>query len=245
MRRFFVAPEQIKEDLIIITGSDAHHLSRVVRVKESDEVLVFDGTGLEYTVTIEKVELDRVLGRVIAVNSSVKDPMFKVTLVQGIPKGDKMDLIIQKTTELGVVKIVPVLTERTVVKLEDSKKIKRQERWQRIAQEASKQCRRSTVPEIAPIQNLKEYLEGLNEGERGIVFWEEEHSRGIKNILKKQQGDSLMVFVGPEGGFSPEEVDRIKKKGILSVTLGQRILRTETAGLVALALIQYELGDLG
>ena len=132
-----------------------------------------------------------------------------------------------------------------MVKLEDSKKAKRQERWQKIAREASKQCRRSTVPEIAPIQNLKEYLEGLNEGERGIVLWEEEHSRGIKNILKKQQGDSLMVFVGPEGGFSPEEVDRIKKKGILSVTLGQRILRTETAGLVALALIQYELGDLG
>lgn len=245
MRRFFVNPEQINEREIIITGSDAHHLARVVRLKEGDKVLAFDGTGIEYTVSIEKMELDRILGRIIAVSSSSKDPIFKITLVQGVPKGDKMDLIIQKTTELGVFKIVPVLTERTVVKLEDSKKVKRLERWQKIAQEASKQCQRATVPEVAPIQSLKQYLDGLDAQEKGLILWEEEHSKGIKEFLKQQQGDSLVVFVGPEGGFSAEEVIMMRDKGMVSVTLGRRILRTETAGLVALAVIQYEQGDLG
>ena len=133
-----------------------------------------------------------------------------------------------------------------MVKLEESKKAKRQERWQKIAQEASKQCKRATVPKISEIISLSQYLAQPTDIREGLVLWEEENSQGLKTYLKKQYGkDKLTVFIGPEGGFSPGEIKAMEQNGIRSVTLGQRILRTETAGLAAIAIILYELGDLG
>lgn len=239
-------PQRIRENTVHISGSDAHHLARVMRLKKGDEIIVFDGSAKEYHVVIEEIQEVEVLGKIIGVSASTKEAPIAVTLVQGIPKGDKMELIIQKATELGVHNIVPVLTERTVVKLEESKKAKRQERWQKIAQEASKQCKRATVPKISEIISLSQYLAQPTDIREGLVLWEEENSQGLKTYLKKQYGkDKLTVFIGPEGGFSPGEIKAMEQNGIRSVTLGQRILRTETAGLAAIAIILYELGDLG
>ena len=157
-----------------------------------------------------------------------------------------MELIIQKCTEVGIAKIIPVLTERTVVKLDDGKKGKRHERWQKIAQEASKQCRRATVPQIGEICTWEEYLTKVSNNEPVLVLWENETARGIKSYLQENNGlNKLTIVIGPEGGLAQQEVDKLLAIGAQTVSLGPRILRTETAGLAALVMVLYELGDLG
>ncbi|MDK2822670.1 MAG: rRNA (uracil1498-N3)-methyltransferase [Clostridia bacterium] len=246
MRRFFVSPQGIEGEKVYITGSEAHHLVEVLRLKEGDQVIIIDGTGLEYEVRINTITEGIVKGDIKGVTSSTRDTSVKVTLVQGIPKGDKMELIIQKCTELGVTKIIPILTERTVVKLDNDKKKKRQERWQKIAQEASKQCKRATVPEVTEIIKWEQYLNSIDDGEEIIVLWEDELTRGLKSYLQvKKKLGSLSLVIGPEGGFSPSEITQLRNKGAKTVSLGPRILRAETAGLAALTMVLYELGDLG
>jgi len=250
MRRFFVSPEDIKGKEVHIKGSDAHHLTQVLRLTEGEEIIVFTGTGLEYQVAIKSISPGLVLGDIRGVTSSDRDSKLSVTLVQGIPKGDKMELIIQKCTELGIAKIIPVLTERTVVKLDKDKKGKRRERWQKIAQEASKQCKRATVPQVEEICTWEQYLASItNKGnikDPILILWENESTRGIKSFLKENKNpDQITLVIGPEGGLSQQEVDKLLELGALSVTLGPRILRTETAGLAALIMVLYELGDLG
>jgi len=246
MRRFFVSPGGIQDNKVHITYSDAHHLARVLRLKEGEEVIVIDGTGLEYLVKITDTSEELVEGEIKGITSSARDTKVQVTLVQGIPKGDKMELIIQKCTELGVAKIIPVLTERTVVKLDDEKKRKRHIRWQKIAQEAAKQCKRGKVPEVTEICSWQQYLNSLTGQEQLLILWEDELSQGLKSYLKCNiEINELSLVVGPEGGFSIKEVVEFRHKGAKSVSLGQRILRTETAGLAALTMVLYELGDLG
>jgi len=246
MRRFFVSPQDIKGEEVFIKDSDAHHITQVLRLKEGEEIIVFTGTGLEYQVVIKNISSGLVLGEIRGVTSSDRDSKVNVTLVQGVPKGDKMDFIIQKCTELGIAKIIPVLTERTVVKLDGDKKGKRRERWQKIAQEASKQCKRATVPQIAEIFTWGQYLASISNEGPILVLWENESTRGIKSFLGKNKDlDQITLVIGPEGGLSQQEVGKLLDKGAQTVTLGPRILRTETAGLAALVMILYELGDLG
>lgn len=247
MRRFFVTSAAIKDNKVHIKGAEAHHLTKVLRLKEGEQIIVFDGTGLEYQVVITKIADDYVDGAIKGVTSSTRDTKVATTLVQGIPKGDKMDLIVQKCTELGISKIIPLITERTVVKLDDNKKRKRQERWQKIAQEAAKQCQRSTVPEIMGILTWQQYLDYLmKEQEKILVLWEDEKTQGLKNYLRSQIAlNDYTLVIGPEGGLSSGEVEELRAKGAVSVSLGPRILRTETAGLAALTMLLYELGDLG
>ena len=157
-----------------------------------------------------------------------------------------MELIIQKCTELGVAEIIPVLTERTVVKLEEGKREKRRQRWEKIAQEASKQCQRSTVPRIGEICTWSQYLSKVDNSEAILVLWENEKTLGLKTFLEQNKTlDRLTLVIGPEGGLSQSEVDRLLELGARTVSLGPRILRTETAGFAALVMVLYEFGDLG
>ncbi|MFZ7103416.1 MAG: 16S rRNA (uracil(1498)-N(3))-methyltransferase [Peptococcaceae bacterium] len=246
MRRFFVSPEEIKDNKIYLQGTDARHLSQVLRIKAGEKIIAIDGTGSEYQVQLTMISDSLAEGIITGVTSSARDAGIDVTLVQGIPKGDKMELIIQKCTELGVKRIVPVVTERTIVKLDEGKKEKRRDRWQKIAREASKQCKRGTVPEITAICTWEEYLGFLDRSEEVLVLWEDEAAIGLKGYLtEKLKPDAITLIIGPEGGLSLDEVNKLAGRGAQTVSLGPRILRTETAGFAALIMVLYEFGDLG
>jgi len=246
MRRFFVSAEEIKNNKAFISGSNAHHLATVLRLKEGAKIIVFDGTGWEYVVVLKKITKELVEGEIEEKRVSLRETKSEITLIQGIPKGDKMDFIIQKCTELGVAKIIPLITERTVVKLDKERMAKKQNRWQKIAQEAAKQCQRATVPVISEIYSWPVLLTSLTTSDPAVVLWEEEEARGFKDYLQsKPELTKLQIIIGPEGGFSQGEIEQLREKGVQSVTLGPRILRTETAGLAALTMVLYQLGDLG
>jgi 16S rRNA (uracil1498-N3)-methyltransferase len=246
MRRFYVPPGDIDNNQVYIRDSNAHHLTQVLRIKEGEKVTVFDGSGQEYLVDVKSISRDLVVGNILEATTPDRDTRIKVTLVQGIPKGDKMDLIIQKCTELGITEIIPVLAERTVVKLEENKKEKRRQRWQKISEEASKQCKRSIVPQIREICTWKECLSSIANTENILVLWENEKTQGLKTFLESNKSlNQLTLVIGPEGGLSQSEVDSLLELGAQTVSLGPRILRTETAGFAALVMVLYELGDLG
>ncbi|OPX87064.1 16S rRNA (uracil(1498)-N(3))-methyltransferase [Pelotomaculum sp. PtaB.Bin117] len=243
---FFFSAGQIKTGRVYINGPDFIHISKVLRLRPGEKLILMDGLGKSYLAGIEDIAMDQV---VCALQREISMPaasFLRITLVQGIPKGDKMDLIIQKGTELGVSVVIPLFSERTLVKLDRDKAARRLERWQRIALEASKQCRRYDVPEICRPQSWEEVLAGLLPGAPALIPWEEEAEYALKAFSREHQKlDSIYIFIGPEGGFTREEVERARLHGVLPVTLGPRILRTETAGLAVLAMVQYQWGDLG
>jgi len=251
MRRFFVETQQIDHDLVTITGQDAKHLGKVLRLSSGDEIQVFDGSGVEYLVKITSVKPSQATGIVLGRQQGSTEPPLKVNLVQALPKQGKMELIIQKCTELGVGAIYPVETDRTVVKLEGAKGGEKTERWQKVAVEAVKQCGRSYVPKVFLPQSLAELLKLIvsKNDTALIMLWEGEKTRGLKKVLSQWENQrdkpELFLLIGPEGGFTEEEVDKVQAYGGQVVTLGPRILRTETAGMVALGAILYHLGDLG
>ncbi|ATW25351.1 16S rRNA (uracil(1498)-N(3))-methyltransferase [Candidatus Formimonas warabiya] len=247
MTRFFVPADQIRPPLITILGSDVHHIGKVLRLKPGDTVLIADGTGREYLAELTEITAQKVTARIQDHFLSHHEPPLDVYLLQGLPKGDKLEFIIQKCTEVGVRKIIPIHMERTIVRLPAEKARERRERWQRIAAEAAKQCQRGVVPEIEPVCGLEQVLQELPKETLLVMPWEEEKNTGLKDILKQESGASgpVAVLIGPEGGISPQEAEVACTYGAKKATLGPRILRTETAGLVTLSLILYELGDLG
>lgn len=247
MNRFFVLPAQIKNKVITITGSDVNHIARVLRLKIGDQIMVSDGTGREYLASLTRIGDQKVESVVTESLISDHEPPLDVYLLQGIPKGDKMDLIIQKCTEIGVRKIIPIDMERTIVRLTGEKAEKRKIRWQRVAEEAAKQCQRSIVPEVAPICDLSQAIRELPGGTMILMPWEVEKDAGLKDFLRHNSSfsGSVALIIGPEGGISRDEVILAEEHGAKRVSLGPRILRTETAGMVALSIILYELGDLG
>lgn len=244
MRRFFV--ERIQDDQVCIEGADARHIGKVLRLKPGDHISVVTADGEEYDVVLKEISAGMVKGTALAMRDSSCDPALKVILVQGMPKGDKLELIIQKCTELGITEIWPVHTERTVVQLTGKKAEDRRERWQRIALEAAKQCKRQHVPLVRNIQSWQNALQNMTDSFQGILLWESEDTNSLKEALSNMNCESpVCIFVGPEGGLTDTEVHLAEAKGICTVTLGPRILRTETAGLAALSIIMYQLGDLG
>jgi 16S rRNA (uracil1498-N3)-methyltransferase len=245
MRRFFI--DEIQEcNVVILTGADAKHIGKVLRLKAGDHIAVVTKTGTEYEVVLEQIEANTVTGHIVAERNNTSEPPVHVILVQGLPKGDKLELIIQKCTELGIAEIWPVTTERSVVRLEEKKANERKERWQRIAEEAAKQCKRQRIPKIASLQSWEKVLKNLPHNAQGILLWESEINTRFKNVLSTISTDNpVFLFVGPEGGLTDTEVAAAHEKNVQAVTLGPRILRTETAGLAALAIIMYQLGDLG
>jgi 16S rRNA (uracil1498-N3)-methyltransferase len=245
MHRFQISSEDVQGERLYIRGSEAHHLARVLRLSIGDEIAAFDNSGIEYGAKVQEITSGEVQCEIISCKSNPTEAPLAVYLLQGLPKGDKMETIIQKTTELGVKSIYPVRTSRAIVQLEGKKAVDRVARWQKIAVEAAKQCGRSVVPLVGEIQNLKDALRALPKECVVLAAYEGEKTRGLAEELENLQGNTLALFIGPEGGFDPQEINFLEQNGVKSVSLGPRILRTETAGLAALTMALYQCGDLG
>jgi len=256
MPHFFVSSKDIKGNGVLIRGGEAKHIVTVLRKKKGDEIDIFDGCGNEFRVRILEIDrlggFPRIKANIIAQKGGETEPKLKITLFQSIPKGNKLDFIIQKATEIGVSEIVPITTERTIVRLDYKKKKNKAIRWQKIAQEAAKQSRRNFIPQVGSVldfpQALKEFSEG--KAQMGIIAWEMEDKNYLREVLRSSVGCGishfhLAIFIGPEGGFTPEEVEKARRVGVVPVSLGPRILRTETAGLVVAMVALYESSDLG
>lgn len=249
MSRFFVNKAAVDESAgrITIVGDDVNHIKNVLRMAPGESIILCDCEGRDYYSKIDTISKDMVVALIEDSVESITEPHVYITLFQGIPKSDKMDFIIQKSVELGVNRIVPVITERTVVKFDNSKDMdNKRTRWQRICLEAAKQCNRGIIPEITLPLKFSEAIKASKTADISILPYEKETCKGIKSLLCSNKNiKTASVFIGPEGGFSEKEVMQAAEAGVQSVTLGSRILRTETAGIAVLAIIMYELGDMG
>ncbi len=242
MHRFFADKSQINQNKIEIIGDDVKHISRVLRLKEGENISVCDKEKTDYLCSIESIEKDRVILSILEKYPNKNESNISITLYQGLPKGDKLDYIIQKSVELGAVKIVPVVMKRTVVKLGNISS--KMQRWQRIADEASKQCMRGILPEVAEPVTYEEMLKELSGEDLNILPYENETCNKLKDLLKENPScRNVNIIIGPEGGFDDDEIDRALENNISTVTLGPRIMRCETAPLAAISAVMYELGD--
>ena len=246
MRRFFVRPDDVERSTLRLSGHEAVHLVRVLRLGPGAQISAFDGRGREYVAVVDEVEADQVRCHILQQTAAVPPTSVSISLGQGLPKAEKFDWVIQKATELGVAQIVPLLTERTMPRFMGSQVATKQARWERIAREACKQSGQATVPHLWPPTRLEEFFVALQGAEVKLIFWEEEKRRRLKTVLKTyERVASIAVVIGPEGGLTPAEVAQGESHGFLPVGLGERILRTETASLIVAALLQYRFGDLG
>ena len=240
MHHFFVNPEQVEDGLIRITGSDVNHIKNVLRIRQGEEMLVSDGTGRDYLCQAEEVTV-----RILETEEEGRELPSRIWLFQGLPKSDKMEFIIQKAVELGAAGIVPVTTRNTVVKLDQKKEETKVKRWQAIAESAAKQSKRSLVPGVSGIMTLKEafdYVESQGFSVRLIPYEHEAGMDGTKTELDAAgPGQDIAVFIGPEGGFDEREIELALSKGVRPISLGRRILRTETAGLALLSVLMMRL----
>ena len=245
MTRFFVAKENFHEDQVFITGADSHHLIKVLRQKPGDRITVLNGKGEEFTAEISKLEAELVMATVISQSERRSEPRLRLTLVQSLPKADKFEWILQKNTENGVSRFQPVLTERSNIKLDRKALEHKIPRWRRIIQEAAEQSGRQVLPELGEVISWQQFLRSLPAG-LSLIPWEGEHELSLRALLTSQEPapSAVNIIIGPEGGFSLAEVEQAKAAGAIPVTLGPRILRTETAGLVVSSAILYHFGDL-
>lgn len=244
MPKFFVPKENVQNNKILINNEDVAHITKVLRCKLGDELNLCDGCGTDYTAVISQIENKQIICDITANNKSDTEPNVNITLFQGIPKAAKMEYIIQKNTELGVTKIVPCIMSRCVVKLSDGadKKI---QRWQKVAQEAAKQSGRGIIPEITPPVTFDEALKMLKQNDIYFAPYECETTNTLRSALKSCiQPKTIGFMIGPEGGYALDEIEKLKLEQISTVTLGKRILRTETAGEAVLAMTMYEFGDI-
>ncbi|HPC99830.1 MAG TPA: 16S rRNA (uracil(1498)-N(3))-methyltransferase [Acetivibrio sp.] len=247
MSRFFVNSTNISGDSIIISGEDVNHIKRVLRLGSGDNITVSDGKGVDYRVEIVNLHESAIETRIIETVKNITEPPVEIILYQGLPKSDKMDYIIQKGVELGLKGIVPVITERTVVKLTDKKdEQKKCERWNRISMEAAKQSNRGIIPPVELPIDFKKAVNAAKDFDISLIPYEKERGNGLKDvILNRTDAKKVSIFIGPEGGFTEKEIETAVENGVYPVTLGPRILRTETAGIAVLSILMYELGDVG
>ena len=242
MPRFFVDPSQVEGDRIIIRGGDVNHIRNVLRMRTSDQLSVSDGQGRDYYCHIEQMDPEKICLRIDNSWDSYVELPVRLTLFQGIPKGDKMELIIQKAVELGAYRVVPVYTERTVVRLDPKKEEKKLKRWQMISESAAKQAGRGRVPQVGPAMTWQEALELSRKMDGCLIPYERAKGMNVsRETIRSMKGcASLAVFIGPEGGFSEKEIGTAMEAGAKPITLGKRVLRTETAGLAILSILMYE-----
>ena len=244
MYQFFVEPSRIQGKRIVIEGSDVNHIKNVLRMKIGEEIAVVNGIdGKEYRCGIQEFTEDEVICELRFIKEDGLELPARVTLFQGLPKADKMELIIQKMVELGVYRIVPVATKRAVVKLDDKKAKAKVTRWQGIAEAAAKQSKRRIVPEVSDVCSFKQALQMAAQMDVRLIPYElaEGMSRTRQLIEHVGPGQEVAVFIGPEGGFDETEITAAMENGCEPVTLGKRILRTETAGLTVMAWLMYQL----
>jgi 16S rRNA (uracil1498-N3)-methyltransferase len=246
MPRFYVEPSQISDNAIRITGSDVNHIRNVLRMKQGEEIIICNGQGKDCYCIISRVSEHEILATIESIQETGTELPAKITLYQGLPKQDKMEWIIQKAVELGVTEIVPVMTRRVIVKLDDKKKEeKKLERWQAIAEGASKQSGRGMIPKIRPVMNYQEAVREAGKLELNLIPYENakgmDYTREIMHGLKEYK--TIGLFIGPEGGFEVSEIEHAIENKIQPITLGRRILRTETAGLAALSMMVLMLDE--
>lgn len=243
MYHFFVDENQIQDGNILITGTDVNHIKNVLRMKKGEKILISNKKDKDYLCEIESIMEAEVLASIISVDEAGTELNGKIYLFQGLPKSDKMELIIQKAVELGVYEIIPVKTKRTIVKLDEKKENAKQKRWQLISESAAKQSKRIIIPEVKNVMTFKEALEYAKDFEYNLIPYE--NSKGIdytRQIISQiKSGSSIGIFIGPEGGFEESEVELAADMGVKPITLGKRILRTETAGLTTLSVIMFQL----
>jgi 16S rRNA (uracil1498-N3)-methyltransferase len=253
MQRYFVAADQLQHNTATITGDDAHHIMRVMRAREGDVIIVANGVDRTVEAAITSMEKDRVTASILRELGMGSEPGVRVWLAQSLPKGDKLETVIQKCTEIGVARIVPFLSERTVVQYDAKKEAKRLDRWHKIAKEAAEQAHRSVIPDISTPLSFRELLKLSQTADLRLFCYEKEAGTQLRDVLGEwvkrlpdaASGKAVVVMVGPEGGFSEREASEAEENGFLPVGLGSRILRTETAGMVALTCILYETGEMG
>ena len=257
MRRFTIAPDRIAGGRVAFDREESRHLSRVLRLRPGDTVIAADGLGHDYTVRVETVG-ELATGTVLGVATREAESPLRLTLVQSVPKGDKMELIVRAATELGVARVVSVLTERTIVSLEPGRWRERARRWQRVAKEAAKQCGRAVVPPVDVPRPLAEFLAADEPADLRLCFWEGAApaagegggQAGLRDTTlaaslpaSLPRGARVEVLIGPEGGLSRAEVESARARGWAVVSVGPRILRTETAGPAIIAILQNKFGD--
>lgn len=244
MYQFFVDPGQIQGNKIIITGGDVNHIKNVLRMKPGEEISVSNGVdGKEYRCGIDTLGEEEIICQLRFVKEEGVELPSKIYLFQGLPKADKMELIIQKAVELGVYEVIPVFCARAVVKLDEKKAKSKAARWQGIAQAAAKQSRRGIIPQVKEVMSFREAVNYSKCADVRMIPYElaedMEKTRALIDGLKP--GEDVAIFIGPEGGFAEDEIEMAVKEGMMPVTLGRRILRTETAGMAVLSIIMYHL----
>ncbi|WP_371370634.1 16S rRNA (uracil(1498)-N(3))-methyltransferase [Sporomusa aerivorans] len=244
MRRFFINTPV--SEIMAITGDDARHIAMVLRLTPGDRVLLTGADGKGCIAEITQANATLVQLKWLETVEDNTEPPLAVYLVQGLAKGEKMDFIVQKAVELGVYGIIPAATEHCVVKYDAAKKADRVTRWQKIAREAAKQCGRSHIPHIYPVMALNDIFANSEFASvHKIMLYEGQAAEGLKQVLAAGKKQACMLFIGPEGGFSSGEVNLCQQHGAKIVSMGPRIMRTETAALAALVSVMYECGDLG
>jgi 16S rRNA (uracil1498-N3)-methyltransferase len=249
MQRYFLPPEQIHENTVTIEGDDAHHLIRVMRAEIGDQVICSNGLNREVKVRITQLDKSMATAEVVEELALTAEPAVQVWIAQSLPKGDKMELVIQKGTEIGAARFLPFLSERTVVQYDAKKEAKRSERWQKIAKEAAEQAHRNRIPEVAGVHAWKELLKRAGQVDAAWICYEKESGQQLRTAIQQAvsagKRGSFLFAVGPEGGFTEQEIRQAEEAGFQSVSLGKRILRTETAAMVGLTCLLYELGEMG
>ena len=241
MYKFFVEPEQIVEDTVFITGEDVNHIVHVLRMKKGEQVLVSTSNDREYLCEITALEEEAVQLKLLDVYGSNRELPIEVTLYQALPKGDKMETVIQKMVELGAVRIVPVVTKRCVVQLDQKKAAKKVARWNAISEAAAKQSKRNKIPEVMMPMSFAEALFDAKKLEAALIPYENaegmEQARCMVDEAAKKR--SLGIFIGPEGGFTEQEIEKSQQNGVKPISLRHRILRTETAGMMLMSVIMF------
>ena len=243
MQHFFADPSCVDGEQIRLAGSDVNHMKNVLRMKSGEEVWVSDGEGMDYFCSVEGYEEKEAVLRVVKKEVSQTELASRLILFQGLPKGDKMEWIVQKAVELGAYSIVPFAAKRSVVKLDQKKAGKKRERWQAIAKGAAEQSKRGIVPQVQDVMSFQEAMNYAKELDVVLVPYElQEGMKATEAVISKiEPGQSVGIFIGPEGGFDESEIEQAEEAGAGPITLGKRILRTETAGLTTLSILMYHL----
>ncbi len=243
MYHFFVEETAVEGGRIRLTGGDVKHIKNVLRLKAGDRITVSDNSGKEYLCVICQLTNEAVFVKIEDMQGTASELPVEIWLFQGFPKGDKMDTIIQKTVELGVAKVVPVIMERSIVKLDKEKARKKQERFQAVSLAAAKQSKRGVIPEILPVVDFHTAVEMASALDMVMIPYESaDDSTDSKKVIKSiRHHNTAGIFIGPEGGFEKEEVKAVRKIGGEIISLGHRILRTETAGMAVMSIIMFEL----
>lgn len=242
MYQFFVTEEQIGREFITITGGDVNHIKNVLRMRPGETIRVSNQKGQDYFCKISEVGENFVQADILETGAATTELPGKIYLFQGIPKGDRMEHVIEKAVELGVYEIIPVRMRYCVVKLDDKKQQAKLKKWQALAMAAAKQSKRSLVPNIHPVMSYKEAIAYAFQSEACLIPYENENGmEGTKAALKKIRGkESVSILIGPEGGFAPEEIEAVKSRGEV-ISLGKRILRTDTAAITAMSMVMMEM----